>query len=334
MKNMRFNSYPRKRSNNRSHGRVVTKIPAPIPPPTAELVAHDEDLTSRDSISSHASSYSPSALLQACRGYFGAYREEHSWDESSFFREPHSRDTSPCPSRSDNSSRHSSPGPYPPPNDTEDKSKLSCYMMYVAILVCVVAMSCFYFMRIPLESQSESCKICDDEMSQPQLVRKGNGINYASESNGAHVALHDTVHYMHRDFSFGDLLHLPRVDIASPDTMLQDNKECYMLQGHVGTFIIHLSRPIIIDDVILQHNKPECDAAPKEFIIYALKNIQDKVQTSLGRFKYDNRGSLAQKFILPRYNEVGYVGIKIMSNWGNKDHTSICKVQVHGKPKF
>uniref|UniRef100_A0A8D9BQN2 SUN domain-containing protein 3 n=1 Tax=Cacopsylla melanoneura TaxID=428564 RepID=A0A8D9BQN2_9HEMI len=244
---------------------------------------------------------------------------------------------------SDTRSRSSDESRNDPAGDSWDSSKeksfLSLHFVYIVVILAVLGYVCFFMLKMKNEV-AESCKICDERvLLDPHIVsqvkkipRYNDKIDYASDEYGAVIELHDT-YYFKDSFGVGDLLRLPDVNEVSPNAMLKDNDECFAMRGHTGTFFIRLSRPIVVQSVTLVHNKEECDAAPKEFIIYGVKDPKEKVQVSLGRFQYENRGKLAQKFIIPRFAEIGYIGMKIVSNWGNKQYTCITKIKVHGEPQ-
>lgn len=265
----------------------------------------------------------------------------------------HYRPKTPC-SWSSCGSRHrggrvqSSPDPTRysiPPSRPSDKwnsdaagGKFLTSSIYLAIFLCILGGACFLMLR--MKSDAESCKICDEKVlpeqhtAQTKRSPEYSKADYASDEHGAYIELHDTYAYLNKEsFVPSDLLRLPSVDKMAPDTILKDNEECFAMQGHTGTFIIHLSRPIVVQAVTLVHNREECDTAPKDFIIYGIKDPKEKVQVHLGQFQYENRGKAAQKFVIPRFDEIKYIGFKIVSNWGNPRYTCIYKIKVHGEPE-
>lgn len=221
-------------------------------------------------------------------------------------------------------------------DDSDKESGLSVYLLYTAVCCGLLGLTLFLLLR----SGPQECHICNEVVTEardipPKKLSFADKIDFASDANGACIELHDTYHYIKREaFAAGDLLRLPAVAKVAPDVMLKDDDTCFAMQGHTGTFMIRLSRPIVVSSVTLVHNKEECDAAPKEFIVYGVKDPKEKVPVSLGRFQYENRGQLAQKFAVPSFDEVGFVGLKIVSNWGNKDYTCVTKIKVHGEPQF
>lgn len=261
--------------------------------------------------------------------------------DESYQSDPRRRHSTPVEDDYPSDSRYSS-SKYNPSSLDDPKGEpfVSTQVVYITIFLFVLGML-LLILKVLLTDNTDSCHICDETVLPAELHRvekleslKKYVVDYASEEHGACVESHDTYHYIKRgSFAATDLLRLPSVDSVSPDTILKENDECFAMQGHTGTFLIRLARPIVVDAVTLVHNKAECDAAPRDFKIFGVHAQKDEPQVNLGGFRYENRGRSAQKFVVPKFHEFAYVGLNIMTNWGNRDYTCIYKIKVHGEPE-
>nr|XP_033776777.1 uncharacterized protein LOC117348587 isoform X3 [Geotrypetes seraphini] len=110
---------------------------------------------------------------------------------------------------------------------------------------------------------------------------------------------------------------------------------CWAFPGSQGETVIQLVATIKPKAVTIQHIPKAISptghirSAPREFAIYGLKDQYDFEGTLLGRFTYDAYGDPIQTFHLKGEGSFGYIQLKVLSNWGNKEYTSLYRVRVH-----
>ncbi|XP_043920500.1 uncharacterized protein LOC122796202 isoform X4 [Protopterus annectens] len=69
-----------------------------------------------------------------------------------------------------------------------------------------------------------------------------------------------------------------------------------------------------------------------EAILEGLDNPNDKLETLLGKFTYDQNGTPVQTFFIQPKDVKTYkiIELRVESNWGNPTHTCIYRFRVHG----
>ncbi|KAL0083224.1 hypothetical protein F4703DRAFT_1860686 [Phycomyces blakesleeanus] len=141
---------------------------------------------------------------------------------------------------------------------------------------------------------------------------------------------------------------------------------CWTMSGAQGTLGIHLSQPILVKHVTVEFPPPTSSTvnrttSPREFEVWGLQSIggsqtknsgssllggvfgpvrfpwdyPNPDSTLLGSFEYDIEGAPIQMFDVPstHYLIAQAVLIRIRSNWGHPDYTSLYRVRIHGYPE-
>ncbi|EGG22577.1 SUN domain-containing protein 1 [Cavenderia fasciculata] len=145
--------------------------------------------------------------------------------------------------------------------------------------------------------------------------------------------------YQNDDVSWLDiatawLRPVPRLN--PPETILEPIRnigDCWAFPGNNGTIGIHLSAPIIVRSVSIEHPNSKItyhsESSPQEFEILGLKNSTD-TGVSLATFKYDiHKNRHLQTFNFDNEQVYSDVVIKILSNYGYK-YTCLYRIRVHG----
>nr|XP_033776776.1 SUN domain-containing protein 3-like isoform X2 [Geotrypetes seraphini] len=163
--------------------------------------------------------------------------------------------------------------------------------------------------------------------------------DYALKSSGARIVLARTSNSFTRAFSSFPWHYFNLGKYKShPDSILQPDVypgNCWAFPGSQGETVIQLVATIKPKAVTIQHIPKAISptghirSAPREFAIYGLKDQYDFEGTLLGRFTYDAYGDPIQTFHLKGEGSFGYIQLKVLSNWGNKEYTSLYRVRVH-----
>ncbi|XP_042332861.1 SUN domain-containing protein 3 isoform X2 [Sceloporus undulatus] len=113
---------------------------------------------------------------------------------------------------------------------------------------------------------------------------------------------------------------------------------CWPFPGNRGEIVVRLAKEIIPRAVTIEHISKkvsptgEITSAPKDFVIYGLKEEKEERGTFLGQFVYDIEGDIIQTFQLknefPKF--MGYVNLNVLNNWGHPNYTCIYRFRVHG----
>ncbi|KAI9304904.1 UNC-like C-terminal-domain-containing protein, partial [Cunninghamella echinulata] len=113
---------------------------------------------------------------------------------------------------------------------------------------------------------------------------------------------------------------------------------CWPMDGDQGSLGIHLAEPIFITSMTIEypsHNllNHKMSSAPKEVELWGLKHDTTNA-IYLGSFTYDIKSSSSsiQTFTLDQHQDILFEGavLRILSNWGNKDHTCLYRIRIHG----
>ncbi|XP_043920491.1 SUN domain-containing protein 2-like isoform X3 [Protopterus annectens] len=123
--------------------------------------------------------------------------------------------------------------------------------------------------------------------------------------------------------------------ILEPDV---SRGNCWAFKGHKGSATIQLPVTIRPTGFSVEHIPKSMsptgriDNAPKDFSVYGLDNPNDKLETLLGKFTYDQNGTPVQTFFIQPKDVKTYkiIELRVESNWGNPTHTCIYRFRVHG----
>ncbi|CEI92169.1 hypothetical protein RMCBS344292_06439 [Rhizopus microsporus] len=136
---------------------------------------------------------------------------------------------------------------------------------------------------------------------------------------------------------------LKKISGSGPEIALQPtvhHGECWSMQGASGTLAILLPQPIVIDGVTVEYPLPETviemSSAPKDIQILGAKDInQSNYAQTLGFIKYDiHKHQSVQTFEFESTKHLTVVLVQVLSNWGNREHTDLCRVRIHGRPSL
>ena len=102
-----------------------------------------------------------------------------------------------------------------------------------------------------------------------------------------------------------------------------------MYKGNKGFIKLHLSKPINITSITLQHLHPSL--AQKD----TYKNTPRRVrvlddQVQIGEFEYSLNSTPIQSFGVDGTRKTDTVVLQIDSNWGSDEFTCVYRVRVHG----
>ncbi|XP_068086522.1 klaroid protein isoform X2 [Anabrus simplex] len=128
---------------------------------------------------------------------------------------------------------------------------------------------------------------------------------------------------------------------SNPRTVIQPGVipgECWAFRGAKGYLVIHLSGRVKISAVSIEHipvslaPTGRIDSAPKDFIVWGLKNENDKDPEELGRYTYRDNATSLQSFHVQRDDLPPFeiVELRIESNHGNLEYTCLYRFRVHG----
>lgn len=140
--------------------------------------------------------------------------------------------------------------------------------------------------------------------------------------------------------------------------LLPDNEpgQCWPMKGSNGTLGVHLSQPLYIHSVTIEHIAKQLgvslSSAPKDIDIWGLRVIRVPPAGSarlpwmpgdespdalyLGSIHYDVNKKSTQTISIEVHRKIPFQGVifRILSNWGNEDYTCIYRVKVGGKPVY
>ena len=182
----------------------------------------------------------------------------------------------------------------------------------------------------------------DDQLSRIPLPDKTGMPDFALESAGGEILQELTTRglasssAMIKIWNFPIFYHTMSARVAIQPDVNPGN--CFAFGGGDGTLGVKLSRPVIVQNVTIEHIPKaialsgSIDSAPKDFTIYGLSgNPSQWSEEQLGHFTFDMDGSPTQTFNVE--NSKTFYGAKFhfQSNWGNEHHTCIYRVRVHGK---
>ncbi|XP_019876300.2 SUN domain-containing protein 3 isoform X2 [Aethina tumida] len=113
--------------------------------------------------------------------------------------------------------------------------------------------------------------------------------------------------------------------------------QCWAFKGGSGGVIIKLVGHVNIDTISLEHIPKfmsptgEISTAPKDFVVSALRSVEDGQGSYLGQFMYDINGPSIQNFKVANSFPVEYLLFKVLSNQGSPEFTCVYRLRVHGK---
>ncbi|XP_060637513.2 SUN domain-containing protein 3 [Anolis sagrei] len=176
-------------------------------------------------------------------------------------------------------------------------------------------------------------KMDEDYVQMPDYALKSAGASIV-RSRTTRSYRHDKAKYFWKSFVI-----LPFV--KSPDVILEPNcypGNCWPFPGNQGEIVVRLAREIILKAVTIEHISKkvsptgEISSAPKDFVIYGLKEEEETEGTFLGHFVYDIEGDIIQTFQLKNElpNFMGYIKLNVLNNWGHPNYTCIYRFRVHG----
>ncbi|XP_039299840.1 uncharacterized protein LOC120348935 isoform X2 [Nilaparvata lugens] len=171
-------------------------------------------------------------------------------------------------------------------------------------------------------------------------------VDYALESSGGHVLNTRCTESYNGDNGghqtyvlFGFALWRSS---NSPRTLIQPGMhpgECWAFSGQLGYVVLQLSSTIIVTGFTLEHiprslaPHGRIDSAPKDFSVWGLRDEDDKEETFLGRYRFQDNGTSLQTFKANAVEDpFRLVELKIESNHGNLEYTCLYRFRVHGVP--
>ncbi|KAI7870056.1 UNC-like C-terminal-domain-containing protein [Spinellus fusiger] len=195
-------------------------------------------------------------------------------------------------------------------------------------------------------------------LSTPQV----NTVDYALATAGAQVIqrlTHKTHTHYPRTTPLKQLSRLTGLwshQAYSAEAALMPGNEpgqCWTMEGTQGTLGIHLSQPIVIENITMEYNlNIHPTHAPRMFQVWGFKSLKDITSgrvfsfewpwvksnpgaVLLGTFEYQLNGPMSQAFEVSssRYFIAHVVLVRVMSNWGNEASTSLYRLKVHGVPE-
>jgi len=127
----------------------------------------------------------------------------------------------------------------------------------------------------------------------------------------------------------------------NPRTIIQPGVqpgECWAFKGSSGYIVIQLSEAIVPTRFSMEHISKtmspsgKIDSAPKDFVVYGLRNEKDHDPVRLGAFTYSQDTDPLQFFEMPEAvsEAFPYVELDILSNHGNINYTCLYRFRVHG----
>ncbi|XP_042332863.1 SUN domain-containing protein 3 isoform X4 [Sceloporus undulatus] len=194
-----------------------------------------------------------------------------------------------------------------------------------------------------LESSSEQKKSppsCTN--NHPLFSRKRRNEQVPCQSKSARILQSRTTRsYCHDGGKYFWMSFIMFPFVKSPDVILEPNYypgNCWPFPGNRGEIVVRLAKEIIPRAVTIEHISKkvsptgEITSAPKDFVIYGLKEEKEERGTFLGQFVYDIEGDIIQTFQLknefPKF--MGYVNLNVLNNWGHPNYTCIYRFRVHG----
>jgi hypothetical protein len=147
-------------------------------------------------------------------------------------------------------------------------------------------------------------------------------------------------------------LDLPDIYSHGPEKAISSSaREYWYMHGQEGYLGIELSQSISIKAITVEYPSvkimvDEMQNAPKEMELFGVQNYLSSTKkvefVSLAHFTYDIKASGIQTFDVKIKNIRGSsdghgevfqaVLLRIHSNWGNKEHTKIYRIGIHGDP--
>lgn len=180
--------------------------------------------------------------------------------------------------------------------------------------------------------------------------------DYALRSQGAAVYFHSPTYTGEWSWRDAVLAVFGTKPLRQANLILSDDMnlgQCWPMNGTMGFATIHLSAPIVVKSVTIEHVSNRIahhtNTAPRKIVVYGVGKkgeTDSSVITSirrhtpqspsgdfLGEYEYDINGKTAwQTFPMAVGNEQTYrfVTIGVLSNYGNPHLTCIYRVRVHG----
>jgi len=127
----------------------------------------------------------------------------------------------------------------------------------------------------------------------------------------------------------------------NPRTIIQPGVqpgECWAFKGSSGFIVIQLSEAVVPTRFTMEHISKtmspsgKIDSAPREFVVYGLRNEKDQHPAHLGSYSYDQDKDPLQFFEVPEKGDEAfpYIELDILSNHGNMNYTCLYRFRVHG----
>ncbi|NXO00934.1 SUN2 protein, partial [Rhinopomastus cyanomelas] len=169
-------------------------------------------------------------------------------------------------------------------------------------------------------------------------------VDYALESAGASVINTRCSETYEMGTALLSIFGIPLwYQSQSPRVILQPDVnpgKCWAFRGTQGFAVIRLSEMIHPTAVTLEHipkalsPQGTIPSAPKDFMVYGLKEEKEEEGLLLGRFTYKHDGDPIQTFYLDGDGVGAYqlVELRVLSNWGHPEYTCIYRFRVHGTP--
>ncbi|XP_065659382.1 SUN domain-containing protein 3 isoform X3 [Hydra vulgaris] len=131
-------------------------------------------------------------------------------------------------------------------------------------------------------------------------------------------------------------------DPRSPRSIINSDSlpgSCWPMKSSKGYVVIKLATMIKPTMVSLEHLDQRLDqysyktfkSAPKEFEVFAWFDAQGASKAKIGSYTYLRNSSAIQSFKLEKeVDNVLYIELRILTNYGNEDCTCIYRFRVHG----
>ncbi|XP_043828253.1 SUN domain-containing protein 2-like [Dromiciops gliroides] len=169
-------------------------------------------------------------------------------------------------------------------------------------------------------------------------------VDYALESSGGRIITSHCSNSYNTRKAYISVFGIPVWYFYQPPRVILQPQvqpgNCWAFRGPQGFVRVHLSACIHITAVTLEHvpkamsptnNIP---SAPKDFVIFGLKEDLQAEGVTLGQFTYDRDGEPIQTFYFRDNITATYqvVELRILGNWGHPEYTCIYRFRVHGEP--
>lgn len=161
--------------------------------------------------------------------------------------------------------------------------------------------------------------------------------DFALASAGAEI-IHSKTSTRYFGKSWLSFMLMPFSISHPPSTILEPDVtvgKCWAFSGSQGNVTIHLSQPIQVESVTIDHIDHRIahhvQSAPKTFQVWGFKHLDGK-GALLGSYSFDVYSYARKTFPVHRVGVYRFITLEVTSNFGNPDYTCIYRFRVHGKP--